>query len=875
MNLAMQLNESVAGATMSSLYPEMRFSWEIKSVDALFCNGMTRVGDLSREAILVSIRECDLSVLKDEVNKSLFNDKKFCKECVTVCVLDTRRLDIVEEMIDFLYASSEETRHNVDACIKHALTCAVKIENEAMVLGILTNFHNNKKIKTLTDTSELVEHAIYSAAVEENSAILQTILKWNQTHKTKKFTHKSKAYAGSAGPKVNSSSMLYAAKHNDYERVKILFRYGYRLERIEKITDPLKRIELFKAITSPAYIIASLENVNDVSSEFFCPVKKCFEFACEASAKAKAMPEYKREYQEIEHRCENYAITLLEQCENLEQVETFLQTRTYDGLQHKDANYIMAILDSRKKFVAHERFQYVLLKKFGETDVASDDFASRQQLLWIDMPWYLRCLHIFKQVPCYFLLFLFPLFSHCCPWIKSGANGHPSGSRIPWFVKQWRVPLNRCIYTAFSYMIFLFYIILYVAEVQPPTVHWIDALTAVWIISYTFRDMGTAYFLWKLEIPKPMSERRFFKRYLTFWHLYNLFADFFFLIGLLMKLLEYLMKKDTHSSVHEMIDMNNLAAAGRILWGAAFSLAILKTIKVGIASKYFGPIILSMNHMMKDVLLFLITFAVIMLAFASGVSYIFNMASDQQGSGIATAGVFTYFFWVLLQPFRGNPEYRDVADLPYNSTCLQGITSHHTDISTLSRCIVETLYNTSCIIDRLMVSSTARINKKDIGGCLIDKDAGFGSTMFRINYLKSAAVPMWAVYQFLVSVVLLRILIVMMTITYRRIYDDLDKQWKYARAYTGIQFFDSDSLLPPPFTFLSILVLAVSLCTDRKRKQAHLDDGGTTKTTTSMDNNVVEPPADQTYPQAIFSLIDNAKPTPDRIVTHMKNNSSG
>lgn len=49
---------------------------------------------------------------------------------------------------------------------------------------------------------------------------------------------------------------------------------------------------------------------------------------------------------------------------------------------------------------------------------------------------------------------------------------------------------------------------------------------------------------------------------------------------------------------------------------------------------------------------------------------------------------------------------------------------------------------------------------------------------FFCSYLKSAAVPMWAVYQFLVSVVLLRILIVMMTITYRRIYDDLDKQWK-------------------------------------------------------------------------------------------------
>lgn len=110
----MQLNEAVAGAAMSSampgLYPEMRFSWEIKSVDALFCNGMTRVGDLSREAILASLREADLSLLKEEVNKNLFNDKKFCKECITVCVKYTQKLEIVEEMIDFLYSASEETR---------------------------------------------------------------------------------------------------------------------------------------------------------------------------------------------------------------------------------------------------------------------------------------------------------------------------------------------------------------------------------------------------------------------------------------------------------------------------------------------------------------------------------------------------------------------------------------------------------------------------------------------------------------------------------------------------------------------------------------------------------------------------------------------
>ena len=68
----------------------------------------------------------------------------------------------------------------MDACIKIALTTSVQMENEKLVIGILTSFHNNKKIKTLTDTTELVEHAITSAVIEENSAILQNILKWNQ-----------------------------------------------------------------------------------------------------------------------------------------------------------------------------------------------------------------------------------------------------------------------------------------------------------------------------------------------------------------------------------------------------------------------------------------------------------------------------------------------------------------------------------------------------------------------------------------------------------------------------------------------------------------------------------------------------------------------
>ena len=79
------------------------------SCHAILCFlGMTRVGDLSREAILSSIREDqDLSILKDDINKNLFNDKKFCKECITACVIDTQRMDFIEDLIDFLIGESQ------------------------------------------------------------------------------------------------------------------------------------------------------------------------------------------------------------------------------------------------------------------------------------------------------------------------------------------------------------------------------------------------------------------------------------------------------------------------------------------------------------------------------------------------------------------------------------------------------------------------------------------------------------------------------------------------------------------------------------------------------------------------------------------------
>ena len=80
-------------------------------------------------------------------------------------------------------------------------------------------------------------------------------------------------------------------------------------------------------------------------------------------------------------------------------------------------------------------------------------------------------------------------------------------------------------------------------------------------------------------------------------------------------------------------------------------------------------------------------------------------------------------------------------------------------------------FNLIKILNTFQMNSTSQVSRDDLLECVISRRQGSEN-------LQNAVVPMWVVYQFLVSVVLLRILIVMMTITYKKIYDNLDTQWK-------------------------------------------------------------------------------------------------
>ena len=74
-------------------------------------------------------------------------------------------------------------------------------------------------------------------------------------------------------------------------------------------------------------------------------------------------------------------------------------------------------------------------------------------------------------------------------------------------------------------------------------------------------------------------------------------------------------------------------------------------------------------------------------------------------------------------------------------------------------------------ISSVLLQNLSRVSRDDMSSCILIRRPG-------ADTIHSAVVPMWIFYQFMISVVLLRILIVMLTITYKKIYDNMDTQWK-------------------------------------------------------------------------------------------------
>ena len=131
--------------------------------------------------------------------------------CYLCCITTQQQIQIVVilflQLKGFFLSANDETRKNVNGLIKEAISSTIKLEDENLVIELLEFLHNDKKIKTLTDTTELTDDAILHATVQQRSETLTIILKWIQNNRNKKFNHRNKSYNPNQGQ--NKAITLY------------------------------------------------------------------------------------------------------------------------------------------------------------------------------------------------------------------------------------------------------------------------------------------------------------------------------------------------------------------------------------------------------------------------------------------------------------------------------------------------------------------------------------------------------------------------------------------------------------------------------------------------------------------------------------------
>ena len=181
-------------------------------------------------------------------------------------------------------------------------------------------------------------------------------------------------------------------------------------------------------------------------------------------------------------KCEDFAKGLLDKCTTKHEVQTLLQTRSYLG--HTDANFNIAILDGHKEFVAHEKFQQMLHKKWGQRDRLQWKDTPSYNIFWSEMNAIEKLVHIIKQI---FIFLILPIVVFASTYCPSFGNCFPCS----YFVKQSQIPVNRFLYWEMSKWVF--YGIVMSTLVDQQEVTWYDMITVFWITSYLLENVRTIH----------------------------------------------------------------------------------------------------------------------------------------------------------------------------------------------------------------------------------------------------------------------------------------------------------------------------------------------------------------------------------------------
>ncbi|XP_078355677.1 short transient receptor potential channel 5-like, partial [Oculina patagonica] len=600
----------------------------------------------------------------------------------------------------------------------------------------------------LLENGVRIGSALFSAVIEGSRECVELFL-------DKRFFSRARGDIGPTDRREGffMSPLMLAVRLEDHDIIQYMVSNGFRIDHPDDCqleNQPssenqeemqfLLHINSYRALANPLYMGYSY--LYNPESEH--PLFAAFTLHKTLDRKAIVDHEFKRDYKELSEGCEEFAVGLLEQCRTIDEIKILTDIRP-DAVAHellknerqdlkfhaateeaKELAFLnMALRNNNDKVVAHPysqlRLNLVLHTGIPEVNCCKISWRNRNLLS--------KVIYSVRHTLLFPFLAIIYLFAPTLPLSVGLAN-----------------PVVKFISHTGSFAVFLVLLIIsafqdkFHTTVDTPSI--VEWMTFIWVIGLAVQELKVFY----------SQGSNLYRR--QWWNLVSLLMVTVFVLSYCFQIIAYGLvgswavldrfRKFVPSFGYQPILIaNSLYVVGMVLSFFHISSAFQ-------VNATFGPMQLSLYRLFRDVLKFLVFFALLFVAF-----------------GLSLRKLYSHYVSTQYQLAKAN-----------GTSNVKGGEGHH-----FAR------------VDKSMESLFwSLFGLTDLETFEIDKPE------FQIT--RQTGVALFGLYQVLIAVVAINMLIAMMTRSFESIVEAEDLHWKVSRTRMWMNWVNKGSVLPPPYNLI-------------------------------------------------------------------------
>nr|XP_022919022.1 short transient receptor potential channel 4-like [Onthophagus taurus] len=430
--------------------------------------------------------------------------------------------------------------------------------------------------------------------------------------------------------------MILAAQCGHFEIIELLIERGHKLIKphlpncrcidcvqIYELSDLLHgetlRLNLYRAVTNPAYICHSTHD----------PILTAFELSKELKSCATMVAEFKAAYIDLSEEISNFAVDLIACCRSTEEVDMILKNPT--GV-HMAGQFLyprlkLAMDYKQKRFVAHPNTQQIVVMTW------QGDFYD-----WKFKPFVVKLFYPF------FRLLLIPLVTIMCIIMPNHS-----------LVKHYSIPLNKMLTHTASYMVFLVIIFLEsnmnkksMKRGAPDS--GLEPIIIVFVASLIWSSLRVCL------IMGPM------RHFAQLWNWFDLVMYVLYIVTFIFWLAASIDVQQNDQADLERKYWHHLDPT--LIAEGTFAIAVVmsffRMLNLVRLHQHMGPLQICMGKMNADIGKYLLIFALIIISFTCGTCRLYHyyegmvqtdkstgIQKSQEDSFVNFAGALKTYFWAI------------------------------------------------------------------------------------------------------------------------------------------------------------------------------------------------------------------------------------